>query len=387
MPNEDHLEILKQGVPAWNDWRKNNPQVVPDLSGADLKHQYLRSVNLRETNLSQANLWKVDLGLADLTKANLSEADLTMAMLSTANFTEANLRRAKLTQANLNVCAFNNADLREADLIGASLIESSLKGANISECLVYGISVWNTDLYGSNQKNLNISPLNEPVITVDNLEVAQFIYLLVHNEKLRHVIDTITSKVVLILGRFTPKRKVILDAIRDNLREANYLPVLFDFEKPMSRDFTETISTLAHMARFIIADITDAKSIPQELQRIVPELPSVPVQPLILASDHEYGMFEHFKRYPWVLKMYEYKNAEELLSGLRERFKSGRVRLENDQIQPNLLDRSQVYRMATDFGVLSNFPNGPSTQMGKMAGDQCDSVRQSYRMPVADVAR
>src|SRR6266498_2455669 len=72
---------------------------------------------------------------------------------------------------------------------------------------------------------------------------------------------------------------------------------------------------------------------------------------------------------------------------LRERFKSGRVRLENDQIQPNLLDRSQVYRMATDFGVLSNFPNGSSTQMGKMAGDQCDSVRQSHRMPMADVAR
>lgn len=72
---------------------------------------------------------------------------------------------------------------------------------------------------------------------------------------------------------------------------------------------------------------------------------------------------------------------------LRECFKSGRVRLENDQIQPNLLDRSQVYRIATDFGVLSNLPTGSSTQMGKMAGDQCDSVRQSYRLPMADVAR
>jgi len=66
---------------------------------------------------------------------------------------------------------------------------------------------------------------------------------------------------VLILGRFAPERKAILDAIRDALRTRDYLPVLFDFEKPSSRDITETVSTLAHMARFVIADITDAKSI------------------------------------------------------------------------------------------------------------------------------
>src|SRR5215471_12101124 len=131
--------------------------------------------------------------------------------------------------------------------------------------------------------------------------VAQFIYLLLNNEEIRTVIDTITSKVVLILGRFTSDRKAVLDAIREELRRRNYLPVLFDFAKPTSRDLTETVSTLAHMARFILADLTDARSIPQELMRIVPDLPSVPVQPLLLTSDREYAMFEHFTNYPWVL--------------------------------------------------------------------------------------
>ncbi len=151
---------------------------------------------------------------------------------------------------------------------------------------------------------------------VDNLEVAQFIYLLLNNEDIRQVIDTITSKVVLILGRFTPERKAVLDAIRNSLRQRDYLSVLFDFDKPASRDLTETISTLAHMARFIIADLTAARSIPQELQAIVPNLPSVPVQPLLLASEYEYGMFEHFERYPWVLKVYRYEDPHEVLASL-----------------------------------------------------------------------
>ncbi len=118
-----------------------------------------------------------------------------------------------------------------------------------------GATIWRTT--GAIQKNLIITPWNESPIQVDNLEVAQFIYLLLNNEKIRSVIDSITSKVVVILGRFTPERKAILDAIRDELRKRDYLPALFDFEKPASKDLTGTISTLANMARFIIADLTD----------------------------------------------------------------------------------------------------------------------------------
>jgi len=156
----------------------------------------------------------------------------------------------------------------------------------------------------------------EPAITVDNLEVAQFVYLLLNNEKVRNFLDTISTKAVLILGRFTPERKAVLDAIRDELRRRNFVPILFDFDKPTRRDITETVSTLAHMAKFVIADLTDAKSIPQELQRIVPDLPSVPVQPILHTSDREYGMFEHFKKYPWVLAIHQYRDLPDLLANL-----------------------------------------------------------------------
>src|SRR5262249_18510565 len=161
-----------------------------------------------------------------------------------------------------------DADLRGANLVRASLIHTRAKNTNFTGCSVYGISSWDADLEGALQSNLVITPKSQSIITVDNLEVAQFIYLLLNNQRIRRIIDTITSKVVLILGRFTIERKFVLDSIRNELRKSNYLPVLFDFEKPSSRDITETIATLAHMSRFVIADITDAKSIPQELQQI-----------------------------------------------------------------------------------------------------------------------
>jgi hypothetical protein len=182
-----------------------------------------------------------------------------------------------------------------------------LTGANLTGCRIFGVSAWRLKLDRTKQQNLIITPSNEPEITVDNIEVAQFIYLLLHNEKIRDIIDTITSKVVLILGRFTPQRKAILDGLREELRRRDYLPILFDFDKPASRDITETISLLARMARFVLADITDARSIPQELNVIVPDLPSVPVQPLLLKESSEYGMFEHYTRYPWVLPLYRYE--------------------------------------------------------------------------------
>ena len=32
MANQEHLDILKQGVEVWNKWRKEYPKINPDLS-------------------------------------------------------------------------------------------------------------------------------------------------------------------------------------------------------------------------------------------------------------------------------------------------------------------------------------------------------------------
>lgn len=204
---------------------------------------------------------------------------------------------------------------------------TDLRGADLRGCNVYGASVWDPKIDAeTKQSNLIItffgpSEVNPSgmEITVDDLQVAQFIYLMLNNQNVRRVIDTVTSKLVLILGRFTPDRKAILDALREELRHRNYLPIVFDFEVPESRDITETVSLLARMARFVVADLTDAKSLPQELAVIVPALPSVPVQPLLRSGNGVYGMFEHWQRFPWVLPVCTYDNVDELLASLAVR--------------------------------------------------------------------
>src|SRR5260370_15880394 len=243
---------------------------------------------------------------------------VVISQLDSADFTEACLFRAQLVQAELNESNFTRANLTEANLIAALLIRTNFTEAILTNCRIYGISAWKVELRGAIQSNLVITPDDEPTITVDNLEVGQFIYLLLNNPKIRDVIDTIAKKAVLILGRFTSERKAIFHALPEALPIPGTLPILFDFDNPATRAITEMVSTLAHLSRFVIDDITDAKSIPQELMIIVPNLPSVPVQPLILESQYEYGMFEHFKRYPWVLPLYVYSDEMSLLEAFQE---------------------------------------------------------------------
>lgn len=356
MANGVHIGILEQGVEAWNEWRRANPLTIPDLSDHFLIGERLDGVDFSNSNLARTDFSKSDMIEANLRNSNLSktrfihskligaclaDADLTGATFSQANctavdfngaylggarFDEVKLRaatfngailtKAELRHLDLSGIDFRGADLTDANLQRALLMGTKIDGATLSGCRVYGVSVWDVELDKAVQRDLVITPPNQPVIEVDNLEVAQFIYLLLNNQRVRDVIDTITSKVVLILGRFTPERKHVLDAIREALRKCGRLPVLFDFDKPSSQTTDETIATLAHMARFVVADLTDAKSVLQELRGIVPNSPSVVVQPIILDSQEEPGMFDFILKFPWVLPPSRYRDEESLIAEL-----------------------------------------------------------------------
>ena len=97
MADKEHVALLKQGVEAWNQWRRENPHARPDLSQANLS-----GAHLYEADLSHTNLFWADLANANLHKANFSGASLFGANLCGANLHQAHLCDADLSDTGLD---------------------------------------------------------------------------------------------------------------------------------------------------------------------------------------------------------------------------------------------------------------------------------------------
>jgi uncharacterized protein YjbI with pentapeptide repeats len=355
MTKDQAIATLRRGPDGVTEWnqRRTHGEQTPDLSGA-----ILNAVNLSGADLSKVNLFEVKFNSSILAFADLRDAYLADSQLMHANLQSARLDRACLSgawlqsatldQATLFRTNFLDALLNGAGLVGVEAIEANFWGANLSGadctdanfegsrferailvgtqfnnanlagCWIHGISAWDIKGTPRRQSGLVIeSPVSGTKITVDDLEVAQFIYLLLNNDKIRNVIDTIGKKCVLILGRFTEERKSVLDAVREKLRELDFLPIVVDFKSPTHRDFTETIKTLAGLSRFIIADITNPKSSPLELQATVPDY-MIPFVPIIQEDEEPFAMFRDLRRKygEWVLDVLKYDSADGLIKVL-----------------------------------------------------------------------
>src|SRR5262249_49330872 len=105
-----------------------------------------------------------------------------------------------------------------------------------------------------------------------------------------------------LLGRFTEGRIAILERLREKLRGLGYVPMVFNFDKPETKDFTETVRLLANLSHFVIVDITNPRSAPLELQATVPDT-MVPFAPILQNGEEPFVMFVDLKnKYDWVLK-------------------------------------------------------------------------------------
>jgi uncharacterized protein YjbI with pentapeptide repeats len=236
MANPEHLQILRQGVEKWYQWRRHNRDIRldlrgtdlsgADLSGADLTRANLSGAILRKTDLSEADLSEADLSganlranltRANLSGANLSGADLGGAALGGANVRRANLRRANLRGANfttgyyidltghltrvdhpsrtnltradnrggikLSGAALSGAALTEANLTGADLTEANLTGADLTEANLAETKLWGTNLSKADLTGANLSQalLYETVFGNTSLIAVRGLETCLHN--------------------------------------------------------------------------------------------------------------------------------------------------------------------------------------------------------------
>jgi hypothetical protein len=257
----------------------------------------------------------------DLRSADLEEADLRAADCAGADFSGATLRNAQLGHANLSWARFIGADLtgasvRAAQLTHAVLLRTRVEGADFGYCHVYGISAWDLTGTAVDENELLVTPPGEARLRTDSLSLAQLMYFLSRREHARDVIDALSRRIVLVLGNFKSERKAILRVIGGELRRKEFLPMIFDFAGPAHKDTTGTVETLARLASFIVADLTDPSSVPHELATTVPFLRTTPVVLLRELGASGYSMVDDLQAYPWVLEVQQYGSPELLVRKL-----------------------------------------------------------------------
>jgi uncharacterized protein YjbI with pentapeptide repeats len=375
MIDEAELDFLRHSsADQWNRRRQECGFTHLDFHNVDLLNGVFNGFNFSNCNLRYVNFMYSELKNVDFSNTDLSFADLSSTVLKNAIFLNSQLIRTQFYCSNLSNATFSNVVITHVDFTGSllhdvtinhsgvdfctfddakivrsSLSEVSLMGssffkANLShskfancnfkgsifietdinesifeDCSIFGISCWKIAGTPRVIQNLNIADFNENRITVDNLEVAQFLYLILNNKELQSIINTVTTKLVLILGRFSDEQKPILNHIREKLPDFDLIPVIFDFDCPCTRDADETVSILASLSKFVIVDITDPRSTPQELKGIVEGHPSIPIQPIIRENQREYGMYDHFRSYHWVQPIQTYKDLDDLSINFEEK--------------------------------------------------------------------
>ena len=173
MANEEHLKILKHGVEAWNVWRRDHPQIRPDLREADLEGAHLVGAHLVGAQLTGAHLVGTKLSGANLDGANLAGACLFTTELDGACLADANLGGADLVGANLSNARLGGAYCVGANLTDADLSGARLSGANFTGVSFAGASLSGADLWGADLVNAQFDRVFLSGAKIGNVDLSQ----------------------------------------------------------------------------------------------------------------------------------------------------------------------------------------------------------------------
>lgn len=114
----DHLEVVRRGACAVDEWRRAHPSERLQLAGADLSGTVFDGFNLSRAVLDGADLRGcgfrgTDLSECWMRRVNLRGADLTRAVLHRANLAGADLRDADFADAQMYRCIMRDAEVSD----------------------------------------------------------------------------------------------------------------------------------------------------------------------------------------------------------------------------------------------------------------------------------
>lgn len=203
MANLKHMDIIKKGIEYWNNWRLNNPHVLPSLSEAGLHMAYLNKANLSRADLTdsglrlaemiEANLKGADLYWANMSEANLRGANLRDTNLQGANLTGSNLRTAVMNSTNLSQANLSRADISSAEIDRANMYGADLRGADLGKSTLKGTNLMGANLTGVNLAGADLTDAVVGATLFGNVDLSAVVGLesLVHLGPSTIGIDTV----------------------------------------------------------------------------------------------------------------------------------------------------------------------------------------------------
>ncbi len=129
MADSEHVLKAKEGAAAWNRWRDDEPDVMPDLGWANLNGLNFDGVVFAKSALKLAFCKGCSFVGADFSGANMRGVNLEGCDLRGAVLRDANLEGAHMLGADLTGADFAGANLKLANFDGAILRDANLRGA------------------------------------------------------------------------------------------------------------------------------------------------------------------------------------------------------------------------------------------------------------------
>ena len=216
MANQEHVDILKQGAEAWNQWQYENKDIIANLNNADLGDADLSYAHLRGANLRNANLAGADLIHAHLNNATLSDVDLSRAYLSYADLSYADLSDAHLSNAHLSDSNLSGANLRHAHFSDANLSGANLSGANLRRADLSRADLSYADLSRANLNRTDLSRAQLEYTVFGDLDLSQAVGL----DTVRHISRSIIDIETICLSQGKIPEKFLRHAgVQENFIE------------------------------------------------------------------------------------------------------------------------------------------------------------------------